>query len=364
MPEAAIISNEQHILIEKISRPQTGISREEATVTIYLYFNRLAKPVGELKSIIAAIDSKLLSRETVGECLQWMKEKGLAIETLDKNLNMHYIEITNDFESVLETLTGISNLSNDLKQAYDRGTRKICVNPKGVVGSIRENYIEMLDIIQHAQKTVNYAILSTDPYCDTVRVLKDAADKGVNVRILVASEKIARAYKKKGSVEVLWRKEFENYRNIQIRVFEDDTVTELCSSVQVDNILRLDIYDSKRVRSLDGYLLEIRNDWNENINLFRWYTEKFDKAWENAYDSEQNRIIKKVMTPFLGAIVIVLACMILYFKCRMDSALAQGLIDEILLLIIGAAGEYILRTVWPKIKSLVATVWKVLKQNY
>ena len=183
------------------------------------------------------------------------------------------------------------------------------------------------------------------------------------MRILIASEKIARAYKKKGSVEELWRKEFENYRNIQIRVFEDDTVTELCSSVQVDNILRLDIYDSKRVRSLDGYLLEIRNDWNENINLIRWYTEKFDKAWENAYDSEQNRITQKVLTPFFGAIVIVLACMLLYFKYRMDSALAQGLLDEILLLIIGAAGEYILRTVWPKIKSLIAAVWKVLKQD-
>lgn len=363
MPEATILSNDQQLLIEKISQPQTGISREEATVSIYLYFNRLAKPVGELKSIIAAVHPRLLSRETVGECLQWMKEHGLANEIFDRKLNMHYIEITAEFEDIMEEMTGIDGLADELKQAYAKGTQKVCVKPKGVVGRVRENYTEMLEIMQHAEKRINYAVLTTEPYEDTVRVLRNAANKGVEVRILVANEKLAQAYKKIGSVENLWKEEFRNNKNIHIRVFEDETVTELCSSVQVDNILRFDIYDPKRNRSLDGYLLEMRNGWKENINLIRWYEEKFDEAWDSAYTSKNDRTMKKVLTPCFGAIVIVLVCMLLYFTCRMDSDVAQGLLDEILLLIVGAAGEYILRAAWPKIKSLISAVRKALKQN-
>lgn len=355
-----ILDRDQQVLIEQISYPNTIISREQAIVSIYLYFNPLAKPIEELEPIIAAVDSTILSKEEVGECLRWMKVQGLAKEVRDDKIDMTYFEITDDFEKLMEDLTQRNGLADELKKAYSNQKPKVCVNPKGTVRSGKSNYTEMLEIIRYARSSVDYAVLTTEPYPATVRALETAAKNGVSIRILVASEKITREYKAQGSVLDLWRRKFSNFNNVQIKVSEDGTMAELCSSVKVDGVLRFDVYDHHRTRSLDGYLIEIRNNNGEDINLIHWYEEKFNKIWNNAYSSKQEQLVKRVVSPLTGAIAAVLICVFLYFECRAGSEVSQGFVDEILLLIVGACGEYILRVMWPKLKNMASAVWNAL----
>ena len=354
---------DQRMLIEKISQPHTSLSRAQATVSVYLYLYPLAKPIEELEPIIAAVDPTWLSKKTVGECLQWMKDQGLIKEARDDKVEMTYLKIADNFGELMEKLTLCIGLKDELEKALDNQKPKVCVKSKGIVRAGKDNYTEMLEIIRYARESVDYAVLTTEPYPATVRALETAAKNGVSIRILVASKKLTQETKAQGSVFELWKEKFGNFRNDQIKESYDNTMAHLCSSIKVDGILRFDIYDHHRTRSLDGYLIELRNDWNEDINLIHWYDEKFNKIWDNAYSSKQEQLVKRVVSPFTGAVAAVLVCVFLYFKCRADSEVSQNFVDEILLLIVGAGGEYILRAIWPKLKSVTSAVWNALTRD-
>ncbi len=299
--DTTVISFEQQRFINQITANlSANITAAQATVAIYLYFNRLVKPENELEAILSPVATVLRDRETIGECLSWMKRQGLVQSKPDKRGNLIYIEIADDFEDKLEQITGVLGLAKNLQAEYNRIKDDIHVESKGKVGADSRNYTEMLMRIKAAKRTVKYAVLTTEPYDATVNALMQAADGGVKVQILVASDRISKEYKNKRSVASQWQAKFYQHENVSIKIFDDESTLDLCSSVLIDEkILRLDIYDPRRVRSLSGQLIEICSETYENINLIRWFSGKFDAAWKNAYANRLEKFYNGVVFPII-----------------------------------------------------------------
>ncbi len=362
-------TEEQKEIINKISYPNTIIKREYAAVCIYLFFNRLEKPENELVSIISQTSKLLSNKTTIKEAFEWMKEKQLAHAIQEPGIDMYYLRIADDFESKIEQLT-VSGIGEELKKVHDNSKPKVNVSPKETVGAGKNNYTEMLNRIEFAESEICYAILSTDPYLATINALKKAAKNNVEIKILVANDDLSRRFKNdKPGVAVAWKNEFQGVEKVTIKEYDDQEVLELCSSILIDKkILRLDIYDPTRTRSLDGYLIEICNQQHEHINLIKWYKEKFENAWAKAYAGKLDRFIRKeVIVPSFALIADLVAIIIFIFMPKSVEATqetpVQELIKEILKLIITSSSTYIVTKFWAKFWCFIKVVMKFLRSK-
>ncbi len=357
MPESQVsfISSVEKEFIDRIN--QRGVSIDRATVAVYLYFNRIIKPKEELEQILINLCPTILYSEEnhtgiVSKAIEWMINEGLAQNTFNKSLDTPGISVSDDFPEKMEQLTQSSGIADDLRKKYESFDLPVIVEPKGIVGRREENYSEMITHIQLAHNSIKYAVLTTPTYPVTVNALIAAAKRGVKVQVLVASEKITRAYKNQPSVAAEWKSAFKDIANAQVKIFEDEQAGELCSSIIIDDkILRLDIYDFRKIRSLNGYLIEISNKQGERINIINWAVNKFDSIWNNSYKDTFSKVLSKLFSPFVLALVALLICLCVYFHCKLSQ-----LVMELDLLAIGSFATYIMQGVFRKSKPVIVAV--------
>ncbi len=329
------ITPEQKKLIDRIN--QCGIKLERANVAIYLYFNRIIKPKDELAHILTHHDQSL---DTVCEAIDWMLEKDLAREVRSESLNANCIKINDALPDIMEKLTNCGGLAKDLRKKYDSSTPPVIVDPKGTVGRREGNYEEMISHIKMAKKSIKYAVLTTPPNPVTVKPLINAANKGVTVQVLVACDKLTRSIKGKRSTVAEWKREMHGIKNATVKVFSDPQGVELCSSIIIDNkTLRLDIYDYRRNRSLDGFLIEVSNRDGEHLNIIDWTIKKFDHIWSKSYKSIPNQVISCIFSPFWISFATCVICGCAYY-------VLEDLWQEVDLIVLGCTLPNLAHKLW------------------
>ena len=335
----------------------SGISDVNAYVSIYVYFERYAKPLDELPEIIYLIAPNLLSPQKVQSAISWMVDNHLAEIKGHQGLGKNVLRVADDFPEKIEQMTRIKDIAQKLKNTYINSEPKMHVQPLGIVGRGQDNYARLLNNIKNARKSVKYAILTTEPYDSTAEVLENVARKGVKIQLLIANDKIATSYKQKKSVEKKWRERFNDVPNVVIKVFEDESVTELCTSVLIDNrSLHVVFYDPKLTRSLDGFLIEAENRLNEDLNIIKWFREKFDNAWDNTYSSKRDQWLSKVCSPTSLASVALFISLMCYSLCSLNEMLS-----ELLLVIIGGLGGYVLQKIYIWGSSKLKILFRAIK---
>ncbi|MDF2588486.1 MAG: hypothetical protein K0S41_2327 [Anaerocolumna sp.] len=339
-------------IIDKII--SNDIEYDYAAVSVVLYLRDFVRPEIEIPSLLMRIIPSL-NEQSITRAIYWMKSNYLIKSEKRNGYNM--LRVVDDFPSELEKLSSIKDLSIELIKIKESQELKAFVRCLGKVGS-ENNYDTFLTALSSAQKNIKYPILNTSPYPALIDTLKKIAKNGVEIFLLMGSNDILS--KIKGNIQKSylkeWKKEFKGIKNVKIRIFSDIDTVDLCTSVLIDDkVLRMVVYDPLTITSLEGTLLEIRNKMAQNINLIKWFNEKFSMAWDKGRTNNFTMIIRKIVSLF--NIMLILSILSVYFLIKYYEF--NQLLTEIVLIVLGSSGTYVIKHTYYYFKTRT----KKLKKN-
>jgi len=141
-------------------------------------------------------------------------------------------------------------------------------------------------------------MLATSPKLYVVSTLQDRARQGVNVRILLASPKVAEKFRGATIMPISqeaisgWIQNAKGYPKMEIRIAHLPEDMMFATSWLADGkLLRIDIYDPSKQRSLEGVMIEVESPYGLQLNLVDIFQARFNEAWERA---EPTNILAKL----------------------------------------------------------------------
>ena len=146
-----------------------------------------------------------------------------------------------------------------------------------------------LRLLESAQNEICLPMLVTAPYEETVEILRNRAQAGVRVRILLAepalAAKIRSANVRAISAERIrkWQHGFQDCPHASVRLCRSAEDMELATCFSVDGrIVRFDVYDPYGQQSLEGVMLEVASPQGLTPNFVRLFVRLFDDAWSRS----------------------------------------------------------------------------------
>ena len=338
-----------------------GIPYADAYLCILMYFKEISRPIGEMPAIISRYSANL-TEESIRKSYDKLMSNGL----IEKG---HYGDIevyktVADYENKLEKYTAIKGLALELMESKmllldtNHENSKVKLTARGVV-SAEGNYSTLLSRLQSAHNTVKAAMLCSKVYEETAVVFEEMASKGVKIQLLVGSTELVK--KVRGSSTdgtfLAWKKRLQINSNIEVRQFSRASAAELCSSYLIDDsVLRLVVFDYATMPSLDGYLIEVVQKTNSNINLVHWYKTKFDEEWQAAEEPRVPKAVRIIFSLYVISIIVT-ALLIIYLVCGKP----EGLLYDGSLMIIGACISYIARKTFGAVRRYFKKVSTAMK---
>ena len=132
-------------------------------------------------------------------------------------------------------------------------------------------------------------MLATTPKLESVPAIKERASKGVKVRILLGSPDFVVQLRgetmRSTATDAIagWTAIAATVPNIEVRIAHTLEDCYLSTCMLIDrNLLRLDVYDPHRQRSLQGVMVEFHAQDGLDLNVVRVFGQRFDEAWERA----------------------------------------------------------------------------------
>lgn len=326
---------------------QQKLKPSYSAVSVLIYSRNYARPHNELVALLKRLIPNLSEAE-IDDAVQWLINNNLIM--LKKVQEQYYIyEVVQDYTERLSKLAGNPEINKRLLEIKNKKREKVYIRYLGNVSS-GDNYETLLSSIKNARFSIKYPMLDSAPYPALVETLKYVAKKGINIKILLAEDRIVKKYKgntRKGRIED-WKKALYGIPNIVIKGFNEDETTELCTSILIDEKqLRFVLYDPETVTSLDGKLLEVMNLAGQNINLIKWFNMKFDKAWSCAARYKYERILRRIFS-LSSLILLIFLCSVLYLLKFYGY---NALFDQIDLLVISPSCLYLLPKIYKYIKK-------------
>ena len=161
-----------------------------------------------------------------------------------------------------------------------------------IVGPMKDEivYSSFLELLTSAQKRICLPMLATTPYDETVKILKERAEAGVQIQLLLGSPVALVARWRGETMRKIaferidrWQVLFRSYDNVDIRISHHAKDMAIASSVGIDNIIaRYDVYDPYSQRSLEGVMIEASSPQGMSLNIVRIFYDMFDDSWRRA----------------------------------------------------------------------------------
>lgn len=156
-----------------------------------------------------------------------------------------------------------------------------------VLGAMKDEHVyhTFMDLLRSAQQEICLPMLATTPYDETVRILRERADAGVRVRILLAVPSLVAKWRGEPMRSIAaerirqWVDHFSDRKSVEVRLSSSPEDMELATCVSVDGCVRFDIYDPYNQRSLEGVMVEVVSPQGIAPNLVRLFQRMFDDAW-------------------------------------------------------------------------------------
>ncbi|MGQ0841100.1 hypothetical protein [Actinokineospora sp.] len=150
-------------------------------------------------------------------------------------------------------------------------------------------YQSFIGILRAAQATIFLPMLATPPYADVIDALIDRAKAGVRIRILLAApglvETVRGAHMAQLADERIreWARQLDAFDNVGIRLYHRPSTMRYSSWLLVDGVkCRIDIYDPRHQRSLEGVMIETVSPPGLDLNLVSLVTDGLEQAWASA----------------------------------------------------------------------------------
>lgn len=326
---------------------EQNLNLSYATVAVLMYSRKYHRPQNELTELLSRLAPQL-SLDEIAEAVKWLINNKL-VESIESQHQYNIYEVIADFPKRISEL--VDNIDVETKLAKLESVRREKVHVRFLdTVSANNNYETLLSAIMNARYSIKYPMLSTAPYEALVNTIRSAAQNGVKIKILLAEDNIVKKYKgntKKSRIED-WKYKLNGVPNIEIKGFNEEEPTEICTSILIDEKkLRYVIYDPNTTTSLDGILLEVESIYGQKINIIKWFDTKFDRAWSQGATCKKQRIFRKIFSVTSCILIIFIICTVylLYFFGY------NTLYDQLALLIISPSGLHILSKIYLYVKQ-------------
>jgi hypothetical protein len=160
-----------------------------------------------------------------------------------------------------------------------------------ILGPMTTQYVfgSYLDLLRSAHREICLPMLATSPNLTAVSILQERARQGVHIRILLATPGVAAklrggplAARAREAIEG-WTKNARGIPQMEIRIAHHLEDMHFATSWTLDRrLLRFDIYDPSRQRSLEGVMIEVESPAGFDLNLVTLFQARFDVAWNRA----------------------------------------------------------------------------------
>lgn len=270
---------------------RAGIEGTEARIAVLMATRGHSRPEFELIKILTGYTG-LLDPAKNHQAISSLRVRGWLVE--HKSYDAILVSQAPDLRDKIAAQTGkpeYSDLLSDL--------RKIRSDVVLVIGSMsdRDAYAGFHERINGATRSIVLPMLATTPDLAAAELLKERAKAGVNVRILLASARVVsklRGSSQKQSAKLAiegWKQHAVGLPNMEIRVSSYVADCYAATSMMVDDrILRFDVYDPHKQRTLEGELFEIISPDGYDINAIRLYRLYINRAWSRAVPTNYGAI--------------------------------------------------------------------------
>lgn len=280
------LTREEMEVVRKLRDKQMPYT--EAALAVLMLTHGHARPESELINIIdvyPGLDNKQETRQAIHtlQNRQW-----LVIST---SFNRNITKAAPDLQQKIADYIHDPSLLQRLVQSCTHATQTPPVSIQ-LVGPMTDehNHGTFLELLSNANREICLPMLVTPPYESTVPILQERARRGVHIRILLASTKVAKhirgetAGEKAQNAIRAWQEIARGYPQIEIRITHQiDDMCHLATSWTLDRrLLRYDFYDPKRQRSLAGYMIEFDSRTGLELNIISLFQARFDEAWTQA----------------------------------------------------------------------------------
>lgn len=276
------LEREENTLIARLA--YTGLSRGASTLAVVMATRQHARPEKELLDIVLqypGLENLAVAEGALHElrALQWVVNR----ETENVSLTLQATDLR---RRIAERLA-------DPRVAEDLAALRANLDPTAarVVGPMNDEqvYSTYLELLRSAQSEICLPMLVTSTRLSSVDILRERARAGVRVRILVGAPNIVASVRgetmRTRAEERIreWARNFSGLTSAEVRVSYAIEDMWLGSCMAIDGrIVRLDVYDPDKQRSLQGIMLELVNPRGLNLNVVRIFVELFNQAWLRA----------------------------------------------------------------------------------
>lgn len=264
------------------SLAHNGLSAPASVLAVVMATRAHSRPEDEIVEIIRQyprLEDINVARQAVRDLVRlgWL-------ETSDWYGN-EYMHQAADLREKIEARTGIAGTADWLHQLT------VLDKPVKIVGAMTDKvvYSSFLEILGRAQTSIRLPMLATTPYPQTVRILRERADAGVRIQLLLGSPGLVARWRGEKMRTIAaerlhnWQRQFERFPSVEIRVSRHADDMRIATCVGVDDaLIRLDVYDPVNQRSLQGMMIEIESPEGMKLNLVQIFFDLFDAAWGRA----------------------------------------------------------------------------------
>ncbi|OXM49462.1 hypothetical protein [Amycolatopsis alba] len=262
---------------------QTGMTRSSAMLAVVMATRGYDRPERDLAEIVRhypGLESVAEARLAIQDLLhrEWLTQAVI-----------HGVTVTGRVSRLAQL---IANHLSDQSVADRLLAIRVTLEPYIKVLGPMENssvFHSYLDLLRSAQREICLPMLVTPPYDETVRILHERAEAGVRVRILLAAPTLAVKWRNETMRSIsaeritAWVHEFHHSPTVEIRLSRTPEDMELATCFSVDGeIVRFDIYDPYRQRSLEGVMIEVASPQGMLPNFVRMFLRLFEEAWSNS----------------------------------------------------------------------------------
>ncbi|WP_425613612.1 hypothetical protein NA78x_003447 [Anatilimnocola sp. NA78] len=271
------------------------MSRTTATLAVAMVTREHARPEAELVDIVRQYQG-LEHREQAIAAISTLKATGWLVET--ETYGTALVRQAPDLRKQIASKLGDQSIERTLASLRSANDPVIAI-----VGSMTDDhtYSSYLERLRRAHSEICLAMLATTPKLQAAEIIRERASSGVKIRVLLASTDVVCMLRSnsmaKTSVDSIagWKDHAKHSPNIEVRISSEPADMRLASCALIDgDVLRLDVYDPKTQRSLQGTLIEVTSGEGRQLNIVSMFKDAFDDAWHRATPSNTSAWLWKL----------------------------------------------------------------------
>lgn len=277
-----MLNDQEKTLIQELCHG--GIENALATLAVVMLIHEYARPEEEIIDIVRrypGLEIRAVAAKNIAEL------RGMGWLVTASSYGQLLLQPAPDIAQKIAGYLKNPSLADEilqLRMQYDEKSTLVL----GPMNSLVV-YQSFLAALRSAQREICLPMLATSPHQDSVAILKERAQHGVHVRILLASHdlvsKLRGEANKQASRDAIhgWIHNAKGIDTMEVKIVHSLNDALIASCLCVDGrLLRFAVYAPDQQRSLDGMMVQIQSSQGLHLNIVKLFQLYFDDVWSHA----------------------------------------------------------------------------------